>query len=478
MHLSSGGKNRSTTEALFASYGELARILLPTARRLALYDSNGGLEWSQGEARNHDRALGALLQEYIPGNCLEPKLAQLSDFSIAIALPVLLDSKLIALLLAQLPLQEDQSERRLLHDTLSSVAPLLDCLSRELSQMGRKALKSATLTERTEELKWLFAVTESLHSNSNDPRAVSQLMGAAVERMKCCFGAAVVPEHGIDLIYESLVHIEIQAAGVFERSRPYFTNFIQRRKEPLLANKLCGGAHMPPFKLLLVPIQPHKDKTIGFVAFLKQAGKPNFGRRQLFLARHIGHQIGSLLESQYDFATGLLTSNAFVHDVNGLLVKQPKDRPHSLVYFDIDRMHVINDTLGFDAGDEVIVRIADLLRAPALPDDAIACRISGDSFAVLLPGHDAGQAGARAENVVGMAALESAGSGEARVPLSMRAGVARIDSVESGIQGPLANAKEACNNAKKHGGNRVAIYPIDNHQLIHDGMMQRRAHGT
>jgi diguanylate cyclase (GGDEF)-like protein len=465
----SGGKSRSTVEALFASYGDLARSLLPSAARLALYDSDGGLEWSDGAARTNDRAMGALLHEFIPGGAIEPKLTKLADATVAVGLPVVLDSKPIAVLLAQLPFSEGQSDRRLLHDTVGAAAPLLDCMCRELSQMSRKAMKSATLTERTEELEWLFALTENLHSNSNDPRAINQLMGAAVERMKCCFGAVVVPEHGIDLTYESLVHIEIQAAGAFERSRPYFMNFIQRRKQPLLANKVSGSANMPPFKLLVVPIQPHKDKTIGFVAFLKQASKPNFGRRQLFLGRHIGHQIGTLLESQYDLATGLLTRNAFGQDVQRLLAAQSKSSEHSLVYFDIDRLHVINDTLGFDAGDEAIVRAADLLRAPALPDDAVACRIGGDSFVVLLPNHDAEQASTRAKSVLSLASRESVGPHAARVPISMRAGVVRMYAIEAGINGPLANAQMACKSAKEHGGNRVEIY-LD----VDDSMMRRR----
>jgi diguanylate cyclase (GGDEF)-like protein len=454
---SSGRKNRSTTEAFFASYGDLAQSLLPTATHLALYDANANLEWSGGEARDNDLALRTLLQEFIPGGALEPQLTKLSDSSVAVAVPVVVDLKTIALLLVQLPIPAGQSNRRVLHDTAGSAAPLLDCMCRELSQMRRKATKSATLTERTEELEWLFALTNHLHANCRDPRAINQLMGAAVERMKCCFGAVVVPEHDIDVTYESMVHIEIQAAGAFERSRPYFMSFIQRRQQPLLANKVSSSPRTP-FKVLLVPIQPHKDRTIGFVAFLKQTSKPNFGRRQLFLGRHIGYQIGSLLESQYDLTTGLLTRDAFVQDVEQLLSTHGMEHQYALAYFDIDRLHVINDTLGFDAGDEAIIRAADLLRAPALPEDAIACRIGANSFAVLLPKHDAEQASVRAATVIGLAAQDSAGSFEALVPLSMRAGVARIYSIEAGMNAPLAQAQLACKSAKEHGGNRVEIY--------------------
>jgi diguanylate cyclase (GGDEF)-like protein len=464
-----GSRGKTAMAELFASYGDLAKRLLPTAARITWYGSDGNHEWSQGDVRVPDRPIPELIDPIMPGGSIEPQALKLSDSLTAVAAPVVLDGKPISILLVRMLGDRTHSERRVLNDVMGAVAPLLDCLCRELSQIGRKALKSATLSERTEELEWLFALTESLHSSSNDPRAITQLMGAAVERMKCCFGAVVVPDHGLELTHESLVHIDIQAAGAFERSRPFFMNYIQRRKQPLIANKVAGGTNMPPFKLLVVPIQPHKDKLIGFIAFLKQAALPNFGRRQLFLARHIGHQIGSLLESQYDLATGLLTRSAFEQDVVRLLEPLPKERVHSLISFDIDRLHVINDTLGFDTGDEAIVRISDLLHAPALPDNAIACRLGGDNFAVFLPDHDAEQAALRAQEVIDLAGACMVGPADGRVALSLRAGVVRLYANEEGLSAPLVTAEMACKSARDHGGGRVEIY-LD----IDDSMMRRR----
>jgi diguanylate cyclase (GGDEF)-like protein len=463
-----GGRGKSSLSDVFASYGDLAKRLLPAATRISWYGSDGTREWFDGDARIPERGLQDVLEPILKRGVPEPQAVRLSDTLTAVAAPVVLDGKILSILLVHMPCEQSHTDRRVMNEVVGAASPLLDCMCRELNQIGRKAMKSATLTERTEELEWLFALTESLHSNSNDPRAISQLMGAAVERMKCCFGAVFVPEHAIELRYESLVHIDIQAAGTFERSQPFFMNYIQRRKQPLIANKVSGGTNMPQFKLLVVPIQPHKDKLIGFVAFLKQSSLPNFGRRQLFLARHIGHQIGSLLEAQYDLATGLLTRNAFEQDV-GRVLGNDSDRPHALVYFDIDRLHVINDTLGFDAGDEAIVRIADLLRPPTLPDNLIACRMGGDSFVVYLPDHDAEQAAARARKVIEQAGECNVGTEDHRVPLSLRAGVVRMFKLENGVGGPIATAQVACKSAKEHGGGRAEIY-LD----IDDSMMRRR----
>ena len=56
-----------------------------------------------------------------------------------------------------------------------------------------------------------------------------------------------------------------------------------------------------------------------------------------------------------------------------------------MIYLDIDHMHVVNELHGFELGNELIVRMAELLAPPLLPAEALAARISGDRFAVVLP---------------------------------------------------------------------------------------------
>ncbi len=74
--------------------------------------------------------------------------------------------------------------------------------------------------------------------------------------------------------------------------------------------------------------------------------------------------------------------------------------PAVVLYLDLDRFKVINDSLGHDAGDHLLIAVAARLRTCVRPEDTVA-RFGGDEFAVLL-GEMAhgGQAIATAERII------------------------------------------------------------------------------
>ncbi len=86
-------------------------------------------------------------------------------------------------------------------------------------------------------------------------------------------------------------------------------------------------------------------------------------------------------EADHDLLTGLPNRQLFTRHLDDVLAA---GAPGALLFVDLDRFKLINDTLGHQIGDSVLVEVADLLRAGVRSDDVVA-RLAGDEFVVLIP---------------------------------------------------------------------------------------------
>ncbi len=80
----------------------------------------------------------------------------------------------------------------------------------------------------------------------------------------------------------------------------------------------------------------------------------------------------------------------------------PGDRPVSVALIDLDDFKEVNDTLGHEVGDLLLIAVADRLRGCLRQEDTVA-RLGGDEFVVVLDGADPAAADLAAERM--MAAL-------------------------------------------------------------------------
>jgi diguanylate cyclase (GGDEF)-like protein len=86
----------------------------------------------------------------------------------------------------------------------------------------------------------------------------------------------------------------------------------------------------------------------------------------------------------HDSLTGLPNRRQFLSDLTNALERSRQDGArHAVLFADIDRFKVINDSLGHSAGDLFLISVAEKLREALRPGDKLA-RLGGDEFTVLL----------------------------------------------------------------------------------------------
>jgi diguanylate cyclase (GGDEF)-like protein len=128
----------------------------------------------------------------------------------------------------------------------------------------------------------------------------------------------------------------------------------------------------------------------------------------------------------------------------------------SVLFVDLDDFKTINDTLGHSAGDQLLVAVAERLRACLRPGD-IAARLGGDEFGILLTAASADDAEAIAKRIVDALRAPFVFHGQ-EIPVHASVGIAHADSRATTSDELLRNADVAMYSAKTNGKRGYAIY--------------------
>jgi len=104
--------------------------------------------------------------------------------------------------------------------------------------------------------------------------------------------------------------------------------------------------------------------------------------------------------AQHDILTGLPNRSLLNARLRQILAQAQRDQTHvACLFLDFDHFKRINDTLGHDAGDQLLQAIAQRLTAAVRESDTVA-RLGGDEFVVTLPGLDPAHASFEVMSVI------------------------------------------------------------------------------
>jgi len=161
----------------------------------------------------------------------------------------------------------------------------------------------------------------------------------------------------------------------------------------------------------------------------------------------------------HDVLTGLPNRALFMDRLSRSLerAKQREAYRFAVLFLDLDRFKVVNDSLGHQVGDQLLVGIARRLEASLRPGDVVA-RLGGDEFAIIVDRlQSAADAAEAAERIQKELAAPFNLSGH-EVFASVSIGIAFNQSSEDAAEDFLRNADTAMYRAKDQGRGRVELF--------------------
>lgn len=277
------------------------------------------------------------------------KLADDLGIRAAFAFPVIYDSEVIAVLEFFTDKAQDEPDESQI-DVVTHIGLQLGHLAVRIQ--AEKALKKSE-----EEWRLTFNSTSDLVSiHDKDLRflrankSLADFLGKQPEDLvgKYCYDAFHCSQEQID------------RCGSAENEH---VNLAEIVDDPLLG---------VPLHITKSPLQDSAGNVTGFVHVARDISERREFEKRL---EHLAH---------YDHLTGLPNRTLFTDRVEQVIARAPwNDRILAVLYLDLDRFKILNDTFGHDMGDELLREVARRLKSLVRHGDSVT-RLGGDEFAISL----------------------------------------------------------------------------------------------
>ncbi len=438
-------------------YGQLLRMLMPRAIGIGFYDPRGSMLWVSDGYDGPDAApLVALALSDVPTEMT----ARIDGFShdhegSPAYVFRLRDSG--GEVIAVVTLLTRDGESRPFTFVQSLVAPALECLQRELESRMSIDTMTRDLQSRDDDLELLLRLAPTDPDSPQAGDELGELVQTCVDHLGCELGALIVPERNIAVC--KAPRSERPQVEILTKIHRHLLNWVQLQRRNLVINKIkVRPVELPPYKILATPVRHASGRVVGFLVMFRAGDAPNFDARTERLVELLSRKTTTTLQNNFDAQTALLSRPAFETQVRAQLASRRQPVPECVLYIDIDRMHVSNDNFGMHVGDEVIGKVADVLRKKPRPG-ALTARIAGDRFAVFLPDCTLEFGQQVGEMLCRQCAEQTHVRSEGTVQISVSVGAAELPpGSQNRLAHGLANAEIACKAAKDRGRGRVEVF--------------------
>ncbi|RYG62043.1 MAG: bifunctional diguanylate cyclase/phosphodiesterase [Alphaproteobacteria bacterium] len=276
---------------------------------------------------------------------------------------------------------------------------------------------------------------------------------------------------------------ETDVAGIFRYVSPGVTNVLgydpeeltgQNQLNVLYANEEDNGRELVQNRV--ERRQPYRELEFwtksknGDRVCLRLSGIPVFDAQQEFTGYRgaASNVTASKVEREHvfrlattDHLTGLLNGARFKEELERAVVLARRHGTSGVVLFiDLDRFKEVNDTHGHQAGDQILLGVAEILRDSVRSTDIVARR-GGDEFSIIMHNIDVESAAQKVQRMIERIKAFGIEYNGTRLTVTMSVGMVQYPQDEKGADHLIMSADLAMYRAKDMGRNRLFVDASD-----------------
>jgi diguanylate cyclase (GGDEF)-like protein len=452
----------------------LLQSLVPRAQCFCFYNLDRVCVWSSDGADDYeiDNFVAELPEDILNGRNEESKLLRrtLSSGRTLLVMPVFAaDDVGLGVLVSVFSRNAGKSSwfnPSLLGNILQ---PAIRMIGENLSLNQQLSLLDERAAGTEKELQLIYRVDEKIHGMSKSHAGLAQLVGQSGRYLGIAYSVLLMPAKRIRISATHSSWKSVNRKAVDKYLLESLFRKLEGHRGPVIFEvPAVNGSDNPAeqgYQAMLCPLLDQGGNLEGMVAQLGRTNGRPFDESHKRFMSHIVRKIEYVIEQSFDPMTGLMNRSGFEAQIHESMKALDGDTDaHQLIYFDLDNLQLINDSFDRAAGDEVIIRFAQLIE-DHMPKNAVATRLRDDDFVILLANSTVDDALSLTDEIRKNSHVLRYLKGDKSLQVTVSAGIA--DLRKPGAEGDaLTAARIACESAKDHGRDRVEVHDEENKSII------------
>lgn len=357
-------------------------------------------------------------------------------------------------------------EPDILTNMITSIAALI---SQEQALTNELNLMADELSNRYDELNLLYTTSSDSQDFSKLNQRLKHLLSNCVDFLNVDLAILFIPEKDISIHFSTPGDTnDTLSAEVDKLKNLIFTKLTINKKCVVINNNKDTADIYSDIgcKILASPMLDSENSVIGVLMIAKNNTGSDYSNSDRNLLKIMSLKVLSTIQENYDILTGLINRSGYEDKINEFLqLSRNQGSTHCILNIDIDNFRVINDTLSYQAGDQLIKNIALIIREN-VPGTSIVARLGGDKYGVILDNCTLKEAIIISETIRLAVSAKYFIIEDQQIQTTISTGIAPITPESENLANLLSAVEVACSLAKDRGKNNEQTYQPENKDSI------------